>query len=36
MKPATETSGVNKSGAHLRVVSDRVAAGASGIQLSGV
>jgi NitT/TauT family transport system ATP-binding protein len=36
VKPATPTSGVNPSAAHLRVVSDRVAAGAPGIQLSGV
>src|SRR6202035_1535667 len=36
MKAATQTTGVNPSGAHLRVVSDRVASGTPGIQLSGV
>src|SRR5258708_9552119 len=36
MTPATRTTGVNQSGAHLRVVSDRVAGGTPGIQLSGV
>jgi NitT/TauT family transport system ATP-binding protein len=36
MKPATRISSVNPSGAHLHVVSDRVAAGTPGIVLSGV
>src|SRR3979409_2523883 len=35
MNPAIKTSGVNQSGGHLRLVSDRTA-GTSGIQLSGV
>src|ERR1700719_3329677 len=35
MNPATKTSGVDQSGAHLRLVSDR-AAGTPGIKLSGV
>src|SRR6266550_3336651 len=35
MKAATKTSGVNQTGAHLRLVSDRTA-GTPGIQLSGV
>src|SRR3981189_2451585 len=30
------TTGMSQSGAHLRVVSDRVAGGTPGIQLSGV
>src|ERR1700730_14743886 len=36
MNAATKTSGVNPSGAHLRVVSDRAAGGTPGIKLSGV
>src|SRR5438094_10448617 len=36
MNPATKTSGVHQSGAHLRVVSDRGAGGTPGIRLSGV
>src|SRR5437879_12570187 len=36
MNPATKTSGVHQSGAHLRVVSDRGAGSTPGIQLSGV
>src|SRR5947209_19583195 len=36
MNPATKTSGVHQSAAHLRVVSDRRAGGTAGIQLSGV
>src|SRR6266581_3571840 len=36
MNPATKTSGVHQSDAHLRVVSDRGAGGSPGIQLSGV
>jgi len=36
MNPATKTSGVHQSAAHLRVVSDRGAGGTPGIQLSGV
>ena len=36
MNPATKTSGVHQSAAHLRVVSDRRAGGTPGIQLSGV
>ena len=36
MNPATKTSGVHPSAAHLRVVSDRGAGGTPGIQLSGV
>jgi NitT/TauT family transport system ATP-binding protein len=36
MSPATKTSGINQSGAHLRLVADRAAAGTPGIQLSGV
>src|ERR1700724_3963371 len=35
MNAATKTSGVDQSGAHLRLVSDR-AAGTAGIQFSGV
>src|SRR6476620_7395459 len=36
MNPATKMSGVDQSAAHLRVVSDRAAAGTPGITLSGV
>ncbi|MFL5098485.1 MAG: ABC transporter ATP-binding protein [Xanthobacteraceae bacterium] len=36
MDPATKATGVDHSGAHLRVVGDRARAGSSGIQLSGV
>src|SRR5438034_8537763 len=36
MNPATQTSGVHQSGAHLRVVSDRGSGSTPGIQLSGV
>src|SRR6202048_1571298 len=36
MNAATKPSGLNQSGAHLRVVSDRAASGQPGIQLSGV
>src|SRR4030088_3171008 len=36
MNPATKPSGVDQAGAHLRLVSDRVASGTPGIQLSGV
>src|SRR5437879_9534393 len=36
MNPATKTSGVHQSGAHLRVVSDRGAGSTPGIQVSGV
>src|ERR1700744_1265674 len=36
MNAVTKTSGANPSAAHLRVVSDRGAGGAPGIQLSGV
>src|SRR5487761_2340129 len=36
MNPATKTSSLNQSGAHLRGVSDRAVSGTPGIQLSGV
>src|SRR6202162_6165764 len=36
MNPATKMSGIDPSGAHLRLVSDRVASGTPGITLSGV
>src|SRR3981081_1776045 len=36
MNPATKTTGMAQSGAHLRLVSDRAGAGTPGIQLSGV
>src|SRR5437588_7217206 len=36
MNAATKTSGVHRSAAYLRVVSDRRAGGTPGIQLSGV
>src|ERR1700716_3556203 len=36
MTPATNPTGTNPSGAHLRVVSDRAAGGTPGIKLSGV
>src|SRR6202158_4602329 len=36
MNPATKTSGVDQSGAYLRLVSDRAATVSSEIQLSGV
>src|SRR6267154_498383 len=36
MNAATKALGVDQSGAHLRVVSDRAAPGQAGIQLSGV
>ncbi len=36
MNPATKATGVDQSGAHLRLVSDRAASGTPGIQLSGV
>src|SRR3984893_12440064 len=36
MNPASKPSGVDQPGAHLRLVSDRVALGTPGIQLSGV
>src|SRR5437773_9778867 len=36
MNPATKTSSVHQSAAHLRVVSDRGGGGTPGIQLAGV
>src|ERR1700687_1283659 len=36
MNPATKTSDVDQAGAHLRLVSNRVASGTPGITLSGV
>src|SRR5260370_1628270 len=36
MNPATKTSGVDQSAAHLRVVPDRGAGATPGIQLAGV
>src|ERR1700716_583640 len=36
MNPATKTTGMAQSGAHLRLVSDRAAGATPGIQLSGV
>src|SRR4026208_735519 len=36
MNPATKTSGVDQSAAHLRVVSDRGPGATPGIQLAGV
>ena len=36
MNPATKTSGIHQSAAHLRVVSDRGAGATPGIQLAGV